>query len=304
MHASFGGVVPEVASRAHLELINPIVQQALSKAGVSGGTVNAVAATIGPGLMGSLLVGVSAAKALALVWGVPFIGINHLEAHLYACFLEDSSLEFPLAVLLVSGGHTILVLMEDYSRYRVLGQTLDDAAGEAFDKVSRFLGLGYPGGPAIEKAAADGDDEAIVFPRAMLHEGYNFSFSGIKTSVVRYVRAHPKVENRDVAACFQKSVVDVLITKATKAAEEFDVKGLCLAGGVAANSLLRKRVEEECARMGIKSLIPSRIMCTDNAAMVACTAWWRIQHDQAAPFLDIEKTVLATPVDPGLTLPV
>ena len=188
LHARYGGVVPEIASRAHVELLTPVVAQALVEAGLPDGGVDAVAATVGPGLIGSLLVGVTAAKALALVWDVPFVGVNHLEAHLYAGFLEDPSLELPVVVLLVSGGHTMLVHMEDHGRYRLLGSTIDDAAGEAFDKVARYLGLGYPGGPAIDRIAMEGDAQAIAFPRPMLDEGYDFSFSGLKTAVINHVR--------------------------------------------------------------------------------------------------------------------
>ncbi|MFZ4721504.1 MAG: tRNA (adenosine(37)-N6)-threonylcarbamoyltransferase complex transferase subunit TsaD, partial [Ilumatobacteraceae bacterium] len=211
LHAQFGGVVPEVASRAHLDLLNPMVAQAIVEAGVGPERIDAVACTVGPGLIGALLVGVSAAKALALTWDVPFIGVNHMEAHLYAAFLEDPTLQFPLVVMLVSGGHTMLVEMQDHGRYRLLGQTIDDAAGEAFDKVARFLGLDYPGGPAIDREALHGDPEAIHFPRAMLHDGLDFSFSGLKTSVMNHVRKHPDVSTADVAASFQAAVVDVLV---------------------------------------------------------------------------------------------
>ncbi len=220
LHARYGGVVPEIASRAHNELIIPVIARALVEAGVDGTRIDAVAATTGPGLIGALLVGVSAAKALALTWDVPFVSVNHLEAHLYAAFLEDPELTFPLVVLLVSGGHTMLVSMEDHGRYRLLGQTLDDAAGEAFDKVARFLGLGYPGGPAIDHEAMSGDPEAIAFPRSMLNDGLDFSFSGLKTSVVNHVRKHPDVSTADVAASFQAAVVDVLVTKARRAAQQ------------------------------------------------------------------------------------
>ncbi|MGA0153988.1 MAG: tRNA (adenosine(37)-N6)-threonylcarbamoyltransferase complex transferase subunit TsaD, partial [Ilumatobacteraceae bacterium] len=184
LHARFGGVVPEIASRAHLDLLGPIVREALDVAGVEARRVDAVAATYGPGLVGALLVGVSAAKALAFAWDVPFVGVNHLEAHLYAGLLDDPSLEFPMVFMLVSGGHTMLIEMSDHGRYRLLGRTIDDAAGEAFDKVARFLGLGYPGGPAIDRLSAEGDPRAIDFPRAMLHDGLDFSFSGLKTSVM------------------------------------------------------------------------------------------------------------------------
>ena len=296
LHARYGGVVPEIASRAHVDLLTPVVAQALVEAGIPDGGVDAVAATVGPGLVGSLLVGVSAAKALALVWDVPFVGVNHLEGHLYAGFLEDPSLELPVVVLLVSGGHTLLVHMEDHGRYRLLGQTIDDAAGEAFDKVARFLGLGYPGGPAIDRIAMEGDPNAIAFPRAMADQGYDFSFSGLKTAVVNYVRKHPEVATPDVAASFQEAVVDVLVTKTRRAAAEVGAKGMCLGGGVAANSLLRERFLDACAEDDLHAFVPSRAMCTDNAAMVAATGWWRLRSDGPTP-LDVGG-------DPNLRLPV
>ncbi len=241
LHAQYGGVVPEIASRAHLDLLNPVIARAIVEAGIEPERIDTVACTIGPGLVGALLVGVSAAKALALTWNVPFVGVNHMEAHLYAAFLEDPSLELPLVALLVSGGHTMLIEMLDHGHYRLLGQTIDDAAGEAFDKVARFLGLGYPGGPAIDQEAVRGDPTAIAFPRAMLNDGLDFSFSGLKTSVVNYVRKNPDVSAADVAASFQAAVVDVLVTKARRAAASVGARGLVLGGGVAANSLLRER---------------------------------------------------------------
>jgi len=287
LHARYGGVVPEIASRAHVDLLVPVVAQAFVEAGLSdrgtddgSGPVDAVAATYGPGLVGALLVGVSAAKALALAWDVPFIAVNHLEAHLYAAFLEEPDLELPLVVLLVSGGHTLLVHMEGHGRYKVLGSTIDDAAGEAFDKVARYLGLGYPGGPAIDRISVDGDPDAIRFPRPMIGDGtLDFSFSGLKTAVVNHVRKHPDVGTADVAASFQEAVVDVLVTKARIAAQQVGAKGLCLGGGVAANSLLRERLLGACVEDGIRGFLPSRAMCTDNAAMVASTAWYRWQSD-------------------------
>ena len=297
LHARFGGVVPEIASRAHVDLITPVVAEALVEAGVDGDGIDAVAATVGPGLIGSLLVGVSAAKALALVWGVPFVGVNHLEAHVYAAFLEEPDLEPPLVVLMVSGGHTMLVAMEDHGRYRLLGQTIDDAAGEAFDKVARFLGLGYPGGPAVDRLSMDGDPTAIAFPRAMLEDGYDFSFSGLKTAVINHVRKNPDVGTADVAASFQQAVVDVLLAKAERAVKEIGANGLVLAGGVAANSLLRERALDVCTADGsLRCFLPSRAMCTDNAAMVAATAWWRLQSDGPTP--------LDAGADPNLGLPV
>ena len=283
LHARFGGVVPEIASRAHVDLLNPVVAEALVEAGCTGTDVSAVAATIGPGLIGALLVGVSAAKAFALAWGVPFVGVNHLEAHLYAAFLEEPDLTPPLVLLLVSGGHTLLVAMDDHLRYRLLGATIDDAAGEAFDKVARLLGLPYPGGPAIDRLAMEGDRHAIAFPRALLDDGYDFSFSGLKTSVLTYLRKHPDAPPADVAASFQEAVVDVLVTKARRAALAVGANGIVLAGGVAANSALRERVLDVCIDDGLQPFVPSRTMCTDNAAMVAATAWYRLRQDGPTP---------------------
>jgi N6-L-threonylcarbamoyladenine synthase len=283
LHARYGGVVPEIASRAHVELLTPVIAQALVEAGVDDEQVGAVAATVGPGLVGSLLVGVSTAKTLALVWDVPFVGVNHLEAHLYASFLEEPELELPAVVVLVSGGHTMLVLMSGHGQYRVLGSTIDDAAGEAFDKVARYLGLGYPGGPAIDRLAMEGNPTAVRFPRAMLEDGYDFSFSGLKTAVVNYVRKHPDAPTADVCASFQDAVVDVLVTKARRAAIESGAKALCLGGGVAANSQLRERFLDACVEEGLHGYLPSRDMCTDNAAMVAAAGFWRLRNDGPTP---------------------
>ena len=296
LHRRYGGVVPEVASRAHVELLMPVVAQAIVEAGVEDREIEAVAATHGPGLVGALLVGVSAAKAMSMVWDVPFVAINHLEAPLYAAFLEEPDLEMPLVILLVSGGHTMLIVMEGHLRYRVLGGTVDDAAGEAFDKVARYMNLGYPGGPVIDELATQGDPAAIRFPRAMANEGWDFSFSGVKTAVVNHVRKHPDADVGDVAASFQEAVIDVLVDKARDAAREVGAKGLCLAGGVAANSRLREKTLDVCAADGYRAFLPSRAMCTDNAAMVAAAAWWRLQVDGPSP-LDIGA-------DPSLRLPI
>ena len=296
LHARYGGVVPEVASRAHVEMLMPVVAQALVEAGVGGADIDAVAATVGPGLIGSLLVGVSAAKSLSLVWDVPFVAVNHLEAHLYAAFLEEPTIELPLVVLLVSGGHTMLVSMEGHGQYRLLGQTLDDAAGEAFDKVARFLDLGYPGGPLIDRLSLDGDPRAIAFPRPMLNDGLDFSFSGLKTAVVNHVRKHSDVGAADVAASFQQAVVDVLVTKARRAARQIDARGICLAGGVAANSQLRMRVLDVCEEDSLHAFIPSRSMCTDNAAMIAAAGYYCWQRNGASP--------IDTGADPNLRLSV
>ncbi len=293
-HVPFGGVVPEIASRAHVELIAPVIAKAIEESGVPDTRVDAVAATVGPGLIGALLVGVAAAKALALVWDVPFVGVNHLEAHLYAGLLEDPSLELPLVVLLVSGGHTLLIEMHGHGQYRLLGETIDDAAGEAFDKVARFLGLGYPGGPAIDREAKYGDPTAINFPRA-IPDSLNFSFSGLKTAVMNHVRKHPDAVTADVAASFQMAVVESLVAKARRAAQETGAKGLALGGGVAANSLLRERWMAACDEDGVRSFVPSRAMCTDNAAMIAAAGWYRLKGDG--------PTSLDCGAYPGLRLP-
>lgn len=279
IHARFGGVVPEVASRAHLESIVPVVKAAIDQAGIAPGRIDAVAATAGPGLIGALLVGVSAAKSLSLAWNVPFIGVNHLEAHLYAGLLDDPGLEFPLVVLLVSGGHTMIVHMRGHGDYTVLGRTIDDAAGEAYDKVARFLDVGYPGGPAIDALAQGGDPSVVEFPRAMMNDGFNVSFSGLKTAVVNFVRKNPGVANADIAAAFQEAVVDVLCAKTIRAAAHVGAKGIVLGGGVSANSFLRSEMTRRGGEAGFTVALPSRAMCTDNAAMIASAAWHRLASD-------------------------
>jgi N6-L-threonylcarbamoyladenine synthase len=312
LHARFGGVVPEIASRAHVELIDDVVEEALVEAGASLGDLDAVAAVHGPGLAGALIVGVSAAKAIAFATGLPYVGVHHHEAHLYAAFIEEPDLEPPLATLIVSGGHTLLVAMDGHGAYRVLGQTVDDAAGEAFDKVARFLGLGYPGGPAIDRAAAAGDPDAIAFPRPMLDtvrtqrsqgrrsegamdDGFDFSFSGLKTAVVHYVRKHPDAAIADVAASFQAAVVDVLVEKLLAAARANDLPTVVVGGGVAANSELRARLAEVAAKEDLRVVVPGRELCTDNAAMVAAVAAVRLGADG--------PSALSDGVTPNLRLP-
>ena len=279
LHARYGGVVPEIASRAHVEAMNVVIRQAISQSGVPIERIDAVAATVGPGLIGALLVGVAAAKSVALVLDKPFIGVNHLEAHLYAALLDDPHVEFPMLVVLVSGGNTLFVEMRGHGDFSVIGQTIDDAAGEAFDKVARFLDLGHPGGPAIDRIALTGNANAIDFPRAMLHDGLDVSVSGLKTSVINYVRKNPTVSTTDVAASFQYAVVDVLAAKARKAAQQIGAKTVALGGGVAANSLLRSTMTTVCAESGWRLVLPSMGMCTDNAAMIASAGWYRLVAD-------------------------
>ncbi len=283
LHAEYGGVFPEVASRAHIETIYPVIQEAMGTAHMGWDDLDAVAVTRGPGLAGSLLVGVNAAKGLALGRGLPLLGINHLESHLYATWLTDAAkgLEFPLLGLIVSGGHTELVLMSDHGEYQHLGGTVDDAAGEAFDKVGRLLGLSYPGGPAIQEAALGGDPAAFRFPRAWLNNTYNFSFSGLKTAVLRQVRLLENSDDdlpvADLAASFQQAVVEVLALKTAQAANEYDISAVILAGGVSANLALREAVTAE---IGQPVHYPPISLCTDNAAMVAACGHWRFQAGQ------------------------
>lgn len=296
LHARYGGVFPEVASRAHVEAIVPVIEQAMQDAHVGFDDLDAIGVTHGPGLSGSLLVGVNAAKGLALGRGLPLVGVNHLEAHLYAHWLEADSegaapaeLEFPLLALIVSGGHTELILMTDHGRYEYLGGTLDDAAGEAFDKVGRLLGLPYPGGPAIDKAASDGDPKSTDFPRSWLNGGYDFSFSGLKTAALRKVEEYDEPPQgqllSDLAASFQAAVVDVLSAKTVKGAEELGVTAILLCGGVSANRSLRATTAE---RAGVPVYYPPLILCTDNAAMVGACAHQQYQAGKRAGYdLDV-----------------
>jgi N6-L-threonylcarbamoyladenine synthase len=283
IHAPFGGVVPEVASRAHLETLEPVLRKAFDDADVAPSDLAAVAATNGPGLIGALLIGVTAAKTLALAWDKPYVGVNHLEGHLFAAFLERPDIEVPMITMLVSGGHTSIVYVKDRGDYEVVGSTIDDAAGEAFDKVARYLGLGYPGGPVIDRMAQVFEGEPIRFPRGLMDGSLDFSFSGMKTAVINYVRKHPDTPNDSLASGFQEAVVDVLVTKCMQAIEQYGVQAACLGGGVAANSLLRERFAAACQARGIDGLVPSRQFCTDNAAMIAAAAHWRLWSDGPTP---------------------
>ncbi len=280
VHQKFGGVVPEIASRHHLENLPWVVDQALEQAEVSFAELDAVAVTYGPGLVGALLVGVAGAKAMAAAQGIPLIGVNHIEGHIYANFLAHPALGFPLLCLLVSGGHTHLVALEGHGKYRVLGRTRDDAAGEAFDKVARAMGLGYPGGPKIQAAAANGEGAGIELPRAWLEPGsLDFSFSGLKSAALNYLnRAAQKgeeVNKSDLAAGFQQAVVDVLVGKTLAAAKQSGAGTVLLAGGVAANQALRRELGEACRQEGLDLYYPPVELCTDNAAMIGCAAYYK-----------------------------
>jgi N6-L-threonylcarbamoyladenine synthase len=273
IHARYGGVVPEVASRQHLLSIIPVVERAMTEAGVSWENLSGIAVTVGPGLAGSLLVGVNVAKAIALSQGLPLIGVNHLEAHIYANWLGNDSVSFPVVCLIVSGGHSDLVLMKGHGDYVVLGRTRDDAAGEAFDKAARILGLGYPGGPAIEKASKEGA-ASIQLPRAWLKGSHDFSFSGVKTALLRLVEAGKVPSVADGAASFQAAVVEVLVTKTVSAARERRAKKVLLSGGVASNSSLREMLIEHSP---LSVLVPPPVLCTDNAAMVAACGYYHLR---------------------------
>lgn len=287
LHRKYGGVVPEIASRKHIENVLPVLEECLTEAGVTLSDIDGIGVTYGPGLVGALLVGVSAAKALAFSLDVPLIGVHHLEGHIFANFLENEELEPPFVALVVSGGHTALVHVKDYSTFELLGQTRDDAVGEAFDKVARVLGLAYPGGPEIERLAKEGDANAIDFPKALCEKGsFEFSFSGLKSAVLNYLNSKKQknepINAADVAASFQTAALDVLVAKTMQAMESCHVKQLVLAGGVAANTPLREKLTKAAAKNGVKFSYPEKILCTDNAAMIACRAYYQYQEGRFA----------------------
>lgn len=279
LHTLYGGVVPEIASRKHTERINQVIGEALQSAGMTLGEMDAIAVTYGPGLVGALLVGVSAAKAISFASGIPLIGVHHIEGHISANYIENKDLEPPFVCLVVSGGHSHLVRVTDYGEYEILGRTRDDAAGEAFDKVARAIGLGYPGGPKVDKVSKEGNPEAIPFPRAKVADAvYDFSFSGLKSAVLNYLNSCEmkgiEICQADVAASFQKAVVDVLVEHSMQAVEESGINKFAIAGGVASNSALRSALEKECALRNIEFYHPSPVLCTDNAAMIGAAAYY------------------------------
>jgi len=279
LHTLYGGVVPEIASRKHTEQINQVIEEALKKAEVTLDDIDAIAVTYGPGLVGALLVGVSAAKAISFAKKIPLVGVHHIEGHISANYIENKDLEPPFVCLVVSGGHSHLVKVNDYGQYEILGRTKDDAAGEAFDKVARAIGLGYPGGPKVDKVSYEGNPDAITFPRAKVNGSvYDFSFSGLKSAVLNYLNScemkGEEIVQADVAASFQKAVVDVLVDHSMKAIREYGIKKFAIAGGVASNSHLRAALEEACAKEGVSFYRPSPILCTDNAAMIGAAGYY------------------------------
>lgn len=279
LHTLYGGVVPEIASRKHIEKINQVIEEALAQAGVALKELDAIAVTYGPGLVGALLVGVSEAKAISFAAGIPLVGVHHIEGHISANFIENRELEPPFVCLVASGGHSHLVVVKDYGEYEIIGRTRDDAAGEAFDKVARAIGLGYPGGPKIDRLSKEGNPEAIRFPRAKVEDNpYDFSFSGLKSAVLNYLNScemkGEAVNTADVAASFQKAVIDVLVEHSLAAVKEYGYQKFAIAGGVASNSSLRSAFEAECEKNGIAFFHPSPILCTDNAAMIGTAGYY------------------------------
>ena len=287
LHTLYGGVVPEIASRKHIEKINQVITQALEDADTTLEEIDAIGVTYGPGLVGALLVGVAEAKAIAYAAKKPLVGVHHIEGHICANYIENKELEPPFLCLVASGGHTHLVKVADYGKYEIIGRTRDDAAGEAFDKVARAIGLGYPGGPKIEKKAKEGNDKAIVFPKAKVAENpYDFSFSGLKSAVLNYINGckmkRQEINEADIAASFQKAVIDVLVEHAVHAAKEYRIDKFAIAGGVASNQTLREAMEKACKERGIQFYHPSPIFCTDNAAMIGSAAYYEYLQGRRA----------------------
>lgn len=283
LHTLYGGVVPEIASRKHIEKINQVIEEALTEANMELGQMNAIGVTYGPGLVGALLVGVAEAKAISYATGIPLVGVHHIEGHVSANYIEHPDLEPPFLCMIVSGGHTHLVIVKEYGEYEIVGRTHDDAAGEAYDKVARAIGLGYPGGPKIDKLAKEGNPSAIQFPRAQV-EGcpYDFSFSGLKSAVLNYLhhaeQVGEEINRADVAASFQAAVVDVLVDRTLQAAKEYGIDKVALAGGVASNSALRAGMEAACKKAGKTLYFPSPVYCTDNAAMIGAAAYYEYMN--------------------------
>ncbi|MHC1714300.1 MAG: tRNA (adenosine(37)-N6)-threonylcarbamoyltransferase complex transferase subunit TsaD [Acidaminococcaceae bacterium] len=298
IHRKFGGVVPEIASRKHIENVLPVIDEALQQAKVDIKEIDGIAVTYGPGLVGALLVGLSAGKALAFALDKPLLGVNHLEGHVFANFLVDEELEPPFMALVVSGGHTALMKVKDYNNFELLGQTRDDAAGEAFDKIARVMGLQYPGGPEIELLAKGGNPTAIDFPRALLDKSYDFSFSGLKSSVINYLHTEKQsgreVNRADVAASFQAAIIDVLVKKSVHAMEASGLKKIVLAGGVSANKTLQAELGAAVEAIGVKLVHPKPVLCTDNAVMIACRGYYK--------FLNNEFSSMDLNADPALKL--
>ena len=298
IHRKFGGVVPEIASRKHIEHIMPVIHKALNDAKISLEDVDAVAVTYGPGLVGALLVGLSAAKALAFATNKPLIGVNHLEGHVFANFLAGEELQPPFLALVVSGGHTSLLVVEDYNSFRLLGQTRDDAAGEAFDKIARFMGLPYPGGPEVEKLAMLGNSKAVDFPRPLLPGSFDFSFSGLKSAVINHIHSleqgKKEVPKEDIAASFQAAIIDVLVEKSKQAIKETGLKKIVLAGGVSANKALQEQLAKGVREVGATLIHPTPILCTDNAVMIATRGYYK--------FLNKEFSELNLNANPGLKI--
>jgi N6-L-threonylcarbamoyladenine synthase len=280
VHEKYGGIVPEIASRQHIEMIGPVVDEAMQRSNLILKDISAIAVCHGPGLIGSLLVGVCFAKSMAFVNNIPIIAVNHLEGHILSSFLEEPAPEFPFIALVVSGGHTNIYKVEGFGNYTEMGRTLDDAAGEAFDKVAKLLELGYPGGPHIDALSEKGDPEAISFPRPFMKKGYDFSFSGLKTAVLTLLKKEPHASKENIAACFQAAVVDVLIKKTLSAAEKEKIGRVVVAGGVSANRSLRKEIQKRASEARIETFLLSPSLCTDNAAMIASAGYYRLQSGE------------------------